>query len=69
MKDFISKYHLIRRILVLAITFIFLKTTLQIFNGTVLDTFKVTAYGIFAGIFTLIIKFYLQSGKDEAEGD
>ena len=69
MKDFISKYHLIRRILVFAITFIFLKTTLQIFNGITLDTFKVTAYGIFAGIFTLIIKFYLQSGKDEAEGD
>lgn len=69
MKDFINKYHIVRRILVFAITFIFLKTTLQIFNGVELDTFKVTAYGIFAGIFTLIIKFYLQSGKDEAEGD
>lgn len=69
MKDFINKYHLIRRVLVFAITFIFLKTTLNVFNGCVLDTYKVTAYGLFCGLETLIIKFYLQSNNDEAEGD
>ena len=69
MKDFINRFHLIRRILVFAITFIFLKTTLNIFNGIELDTFKVTAYGLFCGLETLIIKFYLQSSNDEAEGD
>ena len=66
---FIIENRLIRRILVGVITFIFLKVTLNIFDGAELDAFKVTAYGVFAGIFTLIIKFYLQSGKNEAEGD
>jgi len=67
--DWIVKNRIIRRLLIFAITYIFLKVTLNIFDGTALDTFKVTAYGIFAGLETLIIKFYLQSGKDEAEGD
>lgn len=67
--DFIIKYRIIRRILVFAITYIFLKTTLNIFDGITLDTFKVTAYGLFCGLETLIIKFYLQSKSDEAEGD
>lgn len=69
MKDFVNKYHLIRRILVFAITFIFLKITVNIFSSITLDTFKVTAYGLFCGLETLIIKFYLQSKNDEAEGD
>lgn len=66
---FIMDNKIIRRILVFAITFIFLKTTLNIFNGAELDTFKVAAYGIFAGIFTLIIKFYLSSTEEESKGD
>ena len=59
--NWVDRYHLIRRILVFAITFIFLKVTLDIFNGHILDTFKVTAYGLFCGLETLIIKFYLNS--------
>ena len=70
MKDFINRYHLIRRILVFAILYCFLKVTLNIFNGSItLDTFLTTVYGIFTGLVTLIIKFYLQSKNDEAEGD
>ena len=70
MKDFINRYHLIRRILVLAILYCFLKVTVNIFSGGIaLDTFLTTVYGIFAGLVTLIIKFYLQSKNDEAEGD
>ena len=68
--DFINRYHLIRRILVFAILYCFLKVTLNIFSGCIeLDTFLTTVYGIFAGLVTLIIKFYLQSKNDEAEGD
>lgn len=63
--NFIDKYHIVRRILVFAITFIFLKTTLNIFNGITLDTFRVTAYGLFCGLETLIIKFYLNSRDKE----
>jgi len=70
MKDFINKYHLVRRILVFSILYCFLKVTLNIFSGGItLDTFLTTVYGIFAGLVTLIIKFYLSSTEDEAEGD
>lgn len=70
MKDFINQHHLIRRILVFSILYCFLKVTLNIFSGNVaLDTFLTTIYGIFAGLVTLIIKFYLGSTEDEAEGD
>ena len=63
--NFIDEYHIIRRILVFAITAIFLKVTLDIFDGTILDTFKVTAYGLFCGLETLIIKYYLDSRNKE----
>ena len=63
----LDKYHIIRRILVFAITFIFLKVTLHIFNGAELDAFKVSAYGLFAGLETLIIKFYLNSRDKEGK--
>ena len=65
--NWVDKYHVIRRILVFAITAVFLKVTLNIFDGTVLDTFRVTAYGIFCGLETLIIKFYLDSRNKEGE--
>jgi len=63
--NIVDRWHLIRRILVFAITFIFLKVTLNIFDGTVLDAFRVTAYGLFCGLETLIIRFYLQSRTEE----
>jgi len=63
--NIIDKYHLVRRILVFVITAVFLKVTLDIFDGTVLDAFRVTAYGIFCGLETLIIKYYLNSRTEE----
>ena len=66
---FITDNKVMRRILVFAITFMFLKTTLNIFDGVELDTFKVAAYGIFCGLETLIIKFYLSSTEEESKGD
>lgn len=66
---FITENKIMRRCLVFAITFIFLKTTLNIFDGIVLDTFKVAAYGLFCGLETLIVKFYLSSTEEESKGD
>ena len=63
--NWVDRYHIVRRILVFAITFIFCKVTLDIFDGTVLDTFRVTAYGLFCGLETLIIKYYLNSRTEE----
>jgi len=70
MKDFINRYHLIRRILVFAITFIFLKITVNIFSGSIiLDEHLTTIYKVFGGLITLILIFYLKSGKKDVEGD
>ena len=63
--NFIDKWHVIRRILVFAITGVFIKVTLGIFDGVVLDAYRVTAYGIFCGLETLIIRFYLDSRDKE----
>ena len=68
--DWFAKHRIIRRILVFVVTFCFLKVSLHIFlNDIALNTHMATAYGIFAGIFTLIIKFYLQGNKDQADND
>jgi len=70
MKDFINRYHLIRRILVFSITFIFLKITVNIFSGDIiLDEHLTTIYKVFGGLITLILIFYLKSGKKDVEGD
>jgi len=70
MKDFVNRYHLIRRILVFAITFIFLKVTVNIFSGNIiLDEHLTTIYKVFGGLITLILIFYLKSGKEDVEGD
>ncbi|MCK4448734.1 MAG: hypothetical protein KAW56_16835 [Candidatus Marinimicrobia bacterium] len=70
MKDFINKYHLIRRTLVFAILYCFLKITVNIFSGgVVLDEHLTTVYKVFGGMITLILIFYLRSGKNDAEGD
>jgi len=70
MKDLVNKYHLIRRILVFAITFIFLKITVNIFSGNIiLDEHLTTIYKVFGGLITLILIFYLKSGKKDVEGD
>jgi len=70
MKDFVNRYHLIRRILVFAITFIFLKITVNIFSGNIiLDEHLTTIYKVFGGLITLILIFYLKSGKKDVEGD
>jgi len=68
--NWIDKYHVIRRILVFAITFVFLKITINIFNGNIiLNEHLTTIYKVFGGLITLILIFYLKSGKKDVEGD
>ena len=68
--DFITKNHLIRRILVFAILYCFLKITVNLFSGSIeLDEHLTTIYKVFGGLVTLILIFYLRSGKNDAEGD
>jgi len=64
--NWIDRFHLIRRLLLGIFTYFFLLITYRLFcDGVVLDAFKVSAYGIFAGIETLLIKFYLDSRNIE----
>jgi len=64
--NWIDKFHLIRRLLLGIFTYFFLLITYRLFcDGVALDAFKVSAYGIFAGIETLLIKFYLDSRNIE----
>lgn len=64
--NWIDRFHVIRRGLLIVFTIFFLKITYNLFcDGVSLDAFKVSAYGIFAGIETLLIKFYLDSRNME----
>ena len=64
--NWIDRFHLIRRLLLGIFTYFFLLITYRLFcDGVALDAFKVSAYGIFAGIETLLIKFYLDSRNIE----
>jgi len=66
--NWIDKYHIIRRSLLIIFTYFFLKITYKIFfNGITLDTFKLSAYIFFGGIETFIVKFYHDS-RDKEEG-
>lgn len=68
--DWFAKHRIMRRLLVSAVAYSFLRVSLHIFNdGIALDTHLAAVYGIFAGIFTLIVKFYLQGNKRQADND
>ena len=60
--NWLDKYHVIRRSLLIVFTYFFLRITYKIFcDGITLDTFKLSAYIFFGGIETFIIKFYHDS--------
>ena len=70
LKDFINKYHIIRRSLLIVFTYLFLLITYKIFFGNIiLDTYKLSAYIFFGGIITLMIKFYHDSRDKEKQID
>jgi len=64
--NWVDKYHIIRRALLVIFIYFFLKITNHIFcDGVTLDAFKVSAYGIFTGMITFMIKFYYDSRNIE----
>ena len=66
--NWIDKYHIIRRLLLIIFTSLFLYITYRIFlDGIVLDTFKLGAYYFFGGIVLFIVKFYHDSRDKEEE--
>ena len=68
--NWIDKYHIIRRVLLFVFTYFFLKITYKLFFDSVfLDSFKVSAYGIFSGIITFMIKFYYDSRNIEVKNN
>lgn len=66
----IIKNRIIRRILVFAFSYCFLKVTMNLFSGKVtLQPGMNVIYGAFAGLVIFILKFYFQGKKDEADND
>lgn len=66
----IIKNRIIRRILVFAFSYCFLKVTMNLFSGKItLQPGMNVIYGAFAGLVILILKFYFQGKKDEADND
>ena len=69
MRDFIDQHHLMRRGLLITYSYIFLNITHKLLCGeVVINAFKITAYGIFTGILTLMLKFYFDSRNIEIKG-
>ena len=69
--NFFDKYHIMRRLLIVAFSFCLLIITYKIFcNGvTNLDVFKVSIYVSFSGIITFMLKFYFDSRNIEIKSD
>ena len=69
MRDFIDQHHLMRRGLLITYSYFILNITHKLLCGEVaINAFKVTVYGIFAGILTFMLKFYFDSRNIEIKG-
>jgi hypothetical protein len=68
--NWIDKYHVIRRSLLIIFTYFFLKITNHIFfDGIASDALKISVYISFAGIITFMIKFYHDSRNIEIKNN
>ena len=66
--NWIDKYHIIRRLLLIIFTSLFLYITYRIFfDGITLDTFKLGAYYFYGGIILFMIKFYHNTRDKETK--
>lgn len=64
--NWIDRFHVIRRGLLIVFIYFFLNITNHIFFGEIiLDAFKLSAYIFFGGIITFMIKFYHDSRNIE----
>lgn len=67
--DFLDRHHLMRRGLLIAYSYFFLNITYKLLCGeVVVNAFKITAYGMFGTIFTIMVKFYFDSRDIEIKG-
>jgi len=70
MNDWIVKNRIIRRVLVFALTFLFIKVTINLFSDiSSLNAQAIAGYTILAGLEREILRFFLQGTKDQADAD
>jgi len=70
MNDWIVKNRIIRRVLVFALTFLFIRVTINLFSDmSSLNAQAIAGYTILAGLEREILRFFLQGTKDQADAD
>ena len=68
--DWIVKNRIMRRALVIVLTYLFIRITLNFFADlSSITTQGVAVYGILMGLEREILRFFLQGTKDEADND
>lgn len=68
--DWIVKNRIMRRALVIVLTYLFIRITLNFFSDlSSITTQGVAAYGVLMGLEREILRFFLQGTKDEADND
>jgi len=68
--EFIVKNRIIRRILVFALTYLFIKVTVNLFSDlSSLNTQAIAGYTILAGLEREILRFFCRGTKEEADAD
>lgn len=69
-KDFIIDFRLMRRALVVVLTYLFIRVTVDFFSDlSGITTQGVAAYGVLMGLEREILRFFLQGTKEEADND
>lgn len=68
--EWIVKNRIMRRALVIVLTYLFIKVTINFFsNLSSITTQGVAAYGILTGLEREILRFFCQGTKEEADND
>lgn len=68
--DFIVNFRLMRRVLVIVLTYYFIKISVNFFSDLSSITVPAgAAYGILAGLEREILRFFCQGTKEQADND
>ena len=68
--DWIVKNRIMRRALVIVLTYIFIRITINFFSDlSSITTQGVAAYGVLMGLEREILRFFLQGTQEEADND
>lgn len=66
----IKENRIMRRALVIVLTYLFIRVTIDFFSDlSSITTQGVAAYGVLMGLEREILRFFLQGTKEEAEAD